>query len=169
MPPVVSRSYRPLPPERLSRLEAYRLAPFRARAGALLVDSLILLAVIGLLEVPSQLFPTIKTEQFTFSMELGGLSTVVATVLYFGLTNLHWHGRTIGKRLFHIRVIGVAQDNLSMSCSIQRALAYSVSIAAVGLGFLQYFRHPNRQTLHDRIAETIVIVDTESTASDATT
>ena len=28
-----------------------------------------------------------------------------------------------------------------------------------GFGFLQYFTHPNRQTVHDRIAETVVIVD----------
>jgi len=28
-----------------------------------------------------------------------------------------------------------------------------------GFGFLQYFTHPNRQTVHDRIAETIVVSD----------
>ena len=28
-----------------------------------------------------------------------------------------------------------------------------------GFGFLQYFKHPNHQTVHDRIAETIVVVN----------
>ena len=79
--------------------------------------------------------------------------------MYFGLATFFWNGRTLGKRLFHIRVLPVDQDRLSLSRSVQRALAYSVSAAVLGLGFLQYFRHANRQTLHDRIVETIVVED----------
>jgi len=31
-----------------------------------------------------------------------------------------------------------------------------------GFGFLQYFIHPNRRTVHDRIAETIVVTVRQS-------
>jgi hypothetical protein len=33
----------------------------------------------------------------------------------------------------------------------------SPSASEAGFGFAQYFIHPNRQTVHDRIAETIVV------------
>jgi uncharacterized RDD family membrane protein YckC len=36
-------------------------------------------------------------------------------------------------------------------------LGYGASTLELGFGFIQYFIHPNRQTVHDRIAETIVI------------
>jgi uncharacterized RDD family membrane protein YckC len=103
--------------------------------------------------------PRATRGDLTLSFEFGGWLTLVATLLYFGLLTRFWGGRTVGKRLMRIRVIGVAEDALSLSRSMQRALGYSVSAATAGLGFLAYFRHPNRQTLHDRIAETLVVVD----------
>ena len=93
------------------------------------------------------------------TLESDSLASLVGLVIYFGLSQWMWNGATPGKRLFRIRVVPLAQDRMSMALAIQRALAYSVSAAIAGLGFLQYFRHPNRQTLHDRIAETIVVVD----------
>ena len=41
--------------------------------------------------------------------------------------------------------------------SLERALGYGASFLEGGFGFLQYFIHRNRQTVHDRIAETIVV------------
>jgi uncharacterized RDD family membrane protein YckC len=41
--------------------------------------------------------------------------------------------------------------------SVERALGYGASALEAGFGFLQYFIHPNRRTVHDRIAETIVV------------
>jgi hypothetical protein len=43
--------------------------------------------------------------------------------------------------------------------AIDRALGYAASSLEAGFGFLQYFTHPNCQTIHDRIAETIVDLD----------
>jgi hypothetical protein len=43
--------------------------------------------------------------------------------------------------------------------SLERSLGYGASFLEFGFGFLQYFIHPNRCTVHDRIAETIVIKD----------
>jgi uncharacterized RDD family membrane protein YckC len=41
--------------------------------------------------------------------------------------------------------------------SIERALGYGASFLEGGFGFFQYFFARNRQTVHDRIAETIVV------------
>jgi uncharacterized RDD family membrane protein YckC len=42
---------------------------------------------------------------------------------------------------------------------VERALGYGASFLEFGFGFLQYFIDSNRRTVHDRIAETIVIQD----------
>jgi uncharacterized RDD family membrane protein YckC len=59
--------------------------------------------------------------------------------------------------LLKIRVVSVTHEHLSVWHSVERSLGYGASILEGGFGFLQYFIHPNRQTVHDRIAETIVI------------
>jgi len=41
--------------------------------------------------------------------------------------------------------------------SIERALGYGASFLEAGFGFIQFFINPNRRTVHDRIAETIVV------------
>jgi len=58
-----------------------------------------------------------------------------------------------------IRVVSLRHDHLSLWHCLERALGYGASTLELGFGFLQYFIHPNRQTVHDRIAETIVVAD----------
>jgi uncharacterized RDD family membrane protein YckC len=59
--------------------------------------------------------------------------------------------------LLKIRVVSLAHEHISLWHAIERALGYGASTLELGFGFLQYFIHPNKQTVHDRIAETIVI------------
>jgi uncharacterized RDD family membrane protein YckC len=56
-----------------------------------------------------------------------------------------------------IRVVSTAHEHLSLWSCIERALGYGASALEGGFGFVQYFIHPNRRTVHDRIAETIVV------------
>jgi uncharacterized RDD family membrane protein YckC len=77
--------------------------------------------------------------------------------LYFGLWTYFGHGQTLGKKLMKIRVISLVHEHLTLWHSIERSLGYGASILEGGFGFLQFFIHPNRQTVHDRIAETIVV------------
>jgi uncharacterized RDD family membrane protein YckC len=58
-----------------------------------------------------------------------------------------------------IRVVSLVHHEISLWQSIERALGYAASSLEAGFGFLQYFTHPNCQTIHDRIAETIVDLD----------
>ncbi|MDX5345833.1 MAG: RDD family protein [Hymenobacteraceae bacterium] len=78
-------------------------------------------------------------------------------VLYFGFTTYHCNGYTLGKKLMKIRVVSVREKKLNLWQSIERAMGYTASILEFGVGFMQYFSNPNHCTVHDRIAETIVI------------
>ena len=77
--------------------------------------------------------------------------------LYFGLGTWLGHGQTPGKRLLRIRVVSLTHGHLSLWHAVERSLGYAASVLEGGFGFLQYYIHPNRQTVHDRIAETIVV------------
>lgn len=85
-------------------------------------------------------------------------------MFYFGLATYFGKGRTPGKRIMKIRVVSLVHDRLSLWHSIERALGYAAS--ALEFGFMQYFVHPNRRTVHDRIAETIVVDDRPTRAVD---
>jgi len=78
-------------------------------------------------------------------------------VIYFGLIAYFTNGYTIGKRIFKIRIVPTNHKHLTLWHSIERSLGYYASALEFGFGFLQYFIDYNRRTVHDRIAETIVI------------
>lgn len=89
--------------------------------------------------------------------------SVVWWVVYFGLTTYFGNGKTPGKLLMRIRVVSLVHSRMSLWHSIERALGYGASLLEFGFGFMQYFLHPNRRTVHDRIAETIVVMDSPPT------
>ncbi len=82
---------------------------------------------------------------------------ILVLALYFGAGTFLGHGQTLGKRLLRIRVVSLTHGHLSLWHAVERAVGYGASVLEGGFGFLQYFIHPNRQTVHDRIAETIVV------------
>jgi len=61
----------------------------------------------------------------------------------------------------------LAHERLNLWHSIERALGYGASMLEFGFGFLQYFIHPNCQTVHDRIAETIVVSELKDNCAGA--
>jgi len=141
-----------------ARLQGVPLASFKARALAFLIDaSLIALALLA----PS-LWSLITTRgpahPFELSLEFGSLASLAIAIGYFGAATFLGKGATIGKHLLGIRVVSLVHDHLSLWHSIERALGYTASSLEFGFGFLQYFKHPNHQTVHDRMAETIVVV-----------
>ena len=96
--------------------------------------------------------------QFSMDMTLEVLWTIFL-ILYFGLFFYFTNGLTPGKRLLGIRVVSLTHPQLSLWQSIERALGYAASALEGGFGFLQYFLNPNHQCAHDRLAETIVVLN----------
>ena len=83
--------------------------------------------------------------------------SLIFIVLYFGLSTYWGNGQTLGKRLLGIRVVSLVHEKMSLWHSFERALGYGASALEFGFGFIQYFIHRNRRTVHDRIAETVVV------------
>ncbi len=148
--------------ERERALDGVELAGFRARTIAFLVDFLLSGVAFLVIALPAA----------QFAVKMGWLHGDVNLVFdfhhwyalpflvaYFGLMAYFGNGRTIGKRLTRIRVVSLTHERLTLWQSIERALGYGASFLEGGFGFLQFFMNPNRRTVHDRIAETIVVAE----------
>jgi uncharacterized RDD family membrane protein YckC len=146
--------------ERMAELEGLPLASFKARAAAFYLDCLIAIVLF----VPLALLIGNAVERIfhlkDVHIELNFFEnwySIAWLVAYFGLSLYIGKGRTLGKRLFRIRVVSLVHHQLSFWHCIERALGYGASALEGGFGFLQYFLYPNHRTVHDRIAETIVV------------
>lgn len=80
-------------------------------------------------------------------------------ILYFGIFVWKTNGLTPGKRLLRIRILSLSHPRISFWQAVERALGYGASALEGGFGFIQFFLNRNRLCTHDRIAETIVVLD----------
>jgi uncharacterized RDD family membrane protein YckC len=150
-------SYDPADVHRKHSLKGLPLASFGKRAVAFIIDIGIVVMFLSLFDLPDTLQSMYKTGDFKINIDPFHGWELLSFLGYFGLWTYFGHGQTLGKKLLRIRVVSVTHEHLSLWHSIERSLGYGASILEGGFGFLQYFIHPNRQTVHDRIAETIVI------------
>ena len=79
--------------------------------------------------------------------------------LYLTITHAWWRGTSVGKKLLRIRVVMIDKRPLNWWLSFERAGGYAAGFATGFLGFAQIFWDPNRQAIHDKVSETIVIQD----------
>ncbi len=158
---------------RVQSLEGRALASFRARAIAFAVDLLVLnlLTAAGSVlwfhvlanpvpDVAGQVIDMHTRWAPVFAVKVFDHHTwwvLLLGVVYFATATYLGRGQTPGKRLMRIRVASLVHERISLWHSVERALGYAASSLELGFGFLQYFIHPNAQTVHDRIAETIVV------------
>ena len=147
---------------RMQELHGLPLASFKSRAVAFIMDFLIAAIVC----VPILMFGAKLLQNYGFVKEDLHLEfdyehwySIIPLVAYFSLSIYFGNGKTLGKRLMGIRVVSVAHEKISFWHAVERALGYGASFLELGFGFLQYFIDSNRRTVHDRIAETIVIQD----------
>ena len=161
-----------------NQLEGLELAGFTHRFFALLIDLFALIIIIyvfgtildyfGLINFGLKIgisskesinnIPNINNNTLINVPEyLKIIFKLLIPVLYFGLITWCTNGYTFGKRIFRIRIVSTNHKHLTLWHSIERSLGYYASSLEFGFGFLQYFIDYNRRTVHDRIAETIVI------------
>jgi uncharacterized RDD family membrane protein YckC len=159
-----------------NQLEGVELAAFTHRLFAFLIDLIVLVMILFVIGTTLDYFGLIK---FGFSIGISSgnedapfinngthidvpeylkvIFKLSIPVLYFGLITYFTNGYTLGKRIFRIRIVSTNHKHLTLWHSIERSLGYYASSLEFGFGFLQYFIDHNRRTVHDRIAETIVI------------
>jgi uncharacterized RDD family membrane protein YckC len=165
-------SYDARRPDRMQQLQGTRLASFTARSMAFCVD--FLLAIVLLVVVLYSLAAIPGTGVVSHSDVVQGKLHVefnfsdayklVVFIAYNALATYWGNGRSLGKWLLRIRVVSLVHERMTLWHSVERALGYGASFLEFGFGFLQYFIDPNRRTVHDRIAETIVVYDGRSKA-----
>ena len=147
-------------------LHGVELASFGSRALAMLIDfaiagALFLGGLMLFFKIANR-YTSMGQDNRHINVELNFFEnwySIVYLVLFFGLSVYLGNGRTLGKRVMGIRVVSLVHHKMSLWHSIERALGYGASALEFGFGFVQYFIHPNRRTVHDRMAETIVIRD----------
>jgi uncharacterized RDD family membrane protein YckC len=156
-------TYQPHELARRDQLKGAPLASFPARAAAAFVLDFFaaFLLFLGLLIGGARILDYLEwidpDANINLKFDFTNWYSLVFLVLYFGLFTYWGNGKTPGKRLMKIRVVSLTHEHISLWHAIERALGYGASALELGFGFLQYFIHPNKQTVHDRIAETIVI------------
>lgn len=77
--------------------------------------------------------------------------------VYFSVFVAWFNGQTVGKMLFKIKVVKIDAKPLTFWESFERYGGYSAGLATGLLGFLQITWDPNRQAIHDKISETVVL------------
>jgi len=173
--------------EWLLELDGVPLASFWPRAFAFVLDwiivSVIMMTLLSALATAymhwgpqkAQMHEVVKqlkdgheevVEQYTSGLEKYSeshtahiIQDILIPVLYFGFFLWKGKGRTPGKRLMKIRVVSLVHRHLSLWHSVERALGYGAAALEGGFGFVQYFIHPYRRCVQDRIAETIVVTE----------
>ncbi len=75
---------------------------------------------------------------------------------YFVLLWSRW-GQTLGMMAVHIKVLSRAGGRPSLGRSALRLLGYAASVAPLFLGIVIALLDRERRTLHDRLANTVVV------------
>lgn len=121
----------------------FPLATFSQRALAWVVD-IVLLAVFNefILKISSS--------------SSNGISAIL-DIAYFALLLGGPYGQTVGAKVAKIRVINLQGKPLGYMRAILRYLASTISAIIFGLGYLWMLKDKRNQTLHDKIAGSLVI------------
>lgn len=79
------------------------------------------------------------------------------TGLYFTAFVGLWKGQTPGKRLLGIRVLRLNGQPMTFWMAFERFGGYAAGLVTGLLGFAQVYWDHNRQMIHDKIVETVVV------------
>jgi uncharacterized RDD family membrane protein YckC len=161
--PRVPALYKGHESARMLELEGLPLASFSRRAVAFFIDMAIasVIYIAGALPIAviaikrGWLHDNYRITFDPFHHE--EWPSLIWMVLFVSVSNYVGNGATIGKKLLRIRAVSLVHHRLSLWHSVERALGYGASALEAFFGFFQYFIDPNRQTVHDRIAKTIVV------------
>jgi uncharacterized RDD family membrane protein YckC len=141
---------------RVDRLDGRVLASFWQRLVAYGIDLVVATILFAPIEYVWQRYVEHK-ENIIIKLDFHEWRSLIVIVVYFGLCAYFFNGKTFGKWITRIRIVSLTQERVSLWQSTERALGYGASLLEAGFGFLQFFINRNRQCVHDRIAETIVV------------
>nr|VFJ60462.1 MAG: Uncharacterized membrane protein YckC, RDD family [Candidatus Kentron sp. FW] len=135
----------------------YRSAGFFRRIGAIIYDSLLLIAILFFAHIPLQLFlgilvvPSEHPWHPAYQMYLLGVC-----FLYFGWFWMRG-GQTLGMRTWRIRLQDKNGGRITWWRAGVRFLSAILSWSVFGLGFLWALIDRERKTWHDRLSGTVLV------------
>ncbi len=155
-------------------MTVYKFAGFWRRLVAFMIDSTIVTIIFAVLLVIASLaffFGAMSAENSAVLNNLAnpkGLSSAVLLVLAFYVAIntayfTYFHGvtgRTPGKMLLGLQVCCADGTPISFGIAFLRSVGYLVSslLGTIPLGFIWAAFDPKKQTWHDKIAGTVVII-----------
>lgn len=135
--------------------ESVRYAGFLTRYLALAFDWEILFLITLLIRYS---FPSFVIN----NPDITGLSLTSLFITYKILT-VKFYGKSIGKRIFGLKVVGINSEKISWSQAIIRELvSFFISLPFL-VGEFFYFFSSKKQTLHDKLVSTVVIKENSLT------
>lgn len=124
-------------------------ATFIQRAGAALIDIVLIMLVYGITFAPFMEYT------LGLSHHHGGPIKLLILLTYLILM-WNWKQTTIGGIVFRLKICRVDDSKFTAGVAVVRALGLLLSIVPLGLGFLWIAWDERRQGWHDKIAGTIV-------------
>ncbi|TDN58870.1 RDD family protein [Paraburkholderia sp. BL10I2N1] len=135
-----------------------RYATCSKRARALFIDSIWWAAIALFIPLgPSTDDILTAPEAFASSMVLW---LMVGQCIPILVTGAMWAacGTSPGRRVVRLRIVDAGTGaSMTVKQAILRTLGYLLTFGTFGAGFLWVLFNPRKQTLHDRVANTVVI------------
>lgn len=124
-------------------------ASFWWRFAAAFIDGLILL-------IPSYLFPYLLNGDNEYG--IGNLVSILISWLYFALQESGVNQATVGKKAMGIKVINEDGNRISFGQATGRYFGKFLSMILLFIGYLMMIWDSRKQTLHDKMAGTFVVI-----------
>jgi uncharacterized RDD family membrane protein YckC len=142
---------------RMDALSGVPLAAFWQRALGYFVDLMVAVVLWAPFEFAWRRYVLHEQGHLDMKWDFHEKGNLVMMLLYWGLVNYFWNGKTVGKWVSRTRAMSLTSERIGLWQSIERVLGYGAAILEGGLGFAQFFWDRNRQCAQDRLAETIVV------------
>lgn len=134
----------------------FKFVGFLPRFIATIVDGIIILIAALLLTFAIQ---TLTGEPFSLKEDSPFELLVGVIGIFYSITMLTVQGATIGKKLFHIRVVNKEYNQVTLFQAIIRETIGKILSGLLNLGYIWVLIDDKRQSWHDKIAKTYVIYD----------
>ena len=140
-------------------------AGFASRAGAIIIDALIIVACVTIgawLVSLTMSVLNLTPDTSAPGVEVATIALVSWVPMFIaGYYALFWStvGKTPGKALLGLKVVRLDGSRLSFGRSLLRVFGYTVSTIFFGLGYAWVLIDNRRMGWHDKIARTCVIYD----------
>lgn len=136
--------------------EGLTLTPIKTRAYAYMIDDL-LISMLIFISFPSIFDGTLSNEAIISLIQSILFEVMLIKILYQTIF-VTLYGATVGKIVMKIKIVEVSTlDKPRFVVALNRAVFRIISQLFYGLGFLWGFFNPEKQTLHDKTARTLVI------------